>query len=85
MTLKVHVVSATEEVFSGEAEFVAARTIDGELGVLPGREPMLGILGDGEVRITLVGGEKITATAEGGFLSVENDTVTVVAGNAKLN
>jgi F-type H+-transporting ATPase subunit epsilon len=45
---------------------------------------MLAILGAGEVRITLPGGESIKASAEDGFLSVEHDVVTVVARHAKL-
>jgi F-type H+-transporting ATPase subunit epsilon len=45
---------------------------------------MLAILATGEVRVTLPGGEKITADASDGFLSVENNTVAVVAGKAEL-
>ncbi|MCX8529946.1 MAG: F0F1 ATP synthase subunit epsilon, partial [Rhodoluna sp.] len=54
------------------------------IGLLPGHEPMLAILGSGEVRITLEGGEIIKASAEDGFLSVEKDVVTVVARHAAL-
>jgi F-type H+-transporting ATPase subunit epsilon len=45
---------------------------------------MLAILGSGEVRITLEDGEVIKASAEQGFLSVENNVVTVVARSASL-
>jgi F-type H+-transporting ATPase subunit epsilon len=41
-------------------------------------------LAAGEVRITTGGGEKITAKAEDGFLSVDNDQVMVVAGQAEI-
>lgn len=85
MALSVSVVSATEEIFQGEATLVVARTTEGEIGVLPGHEPMLAILGSGEVRVTLSNGEKITAQADQGFLSVENDTVTIVSGQASLS
>ncbi|PJJ61581.1 F0F1 ATP synthase subunit epsilon [Compostimonas suwonensis] len=82
--LKVSVVSADQEVWSGEAEMLVARTVDGEIGILSGHEPVLAILATGEVRVTLPGGEKITAEAEDGFLSVENNVITVVARNAHL-
>ena len=82
--LKVSVVAADREVWSGEANMVIAKTVEGEIGVLPGHEPMLAILATGEVRVTTASGEKITARADEGFLSVENDTVTVVAGQAAL-
>jgi len=83
-TLKVSVVSADQEIWSGEAAMVVARTVEGEIGILPGHEPMLAILGGGEVRVTLPDGEKITANAEDGFLSVHANTVQVVASRAEL-
>lgn len=82
--LNVTVVSATSEVWSGQAEMVVARTTEGEIGILSGHQPMLGVLSAGEVRITTPEGQKITAQAEDGFLSVDNDTVTVVAGLAQI-
>jgi F-type H+-transporting ATPase subunit epsilon len=45
---------------------------------------MLAILASGEVRITLDNGDQLKATAEDGFLSVENNVVTVVARHASL-
>lgn len=82
--LTVSVVAADHEVWSGPVRQLIAKTVDGEIGILPGHEPMLAILAAGEVRVTLEDGSKIVANAEDGFLSVENNTVTVVAGNATL-
>lgn len=82
--LNVSVVSADQQVWSGEATMVVARTVEGEIGILAGHEPMLAILAAGEVRVTLADGSKITAEAADGFLSVENDTVTIVARQAGL-
>lgn len=82
--LNVSVVSANHEVWSGEASMVVARTTEGEIGILAGHEPMLAVLASGEVRVTLAGGEKVVAQAADGFLSVENDTVTIVAREAEL-
>jgi len=82
--LSVSVVSADQEVWSGEATQLITRTVEGEIGILPGHEPILAILGAGEVRITLESGAVVKATAEDGFLSVANNVVTVVARNASL-
>lgn len=82
--LTVSVVSADHEVWSGGAKQIIARTTEGEIGILPGHEPILAILGGGEVRVTALDGTVITANANDGFLSVENNRVTIVARNAEL-
>ncbi|PPH30552.1 F0F1 ATP synthase subunit epsilon [Rathayibacter sp. AY1F9] len=83
-TLKVSVVSANAEVWSGEAKQLTARTVEGEIGILAGHEPMLATLATGEVRVTALDGTRLTAQADDGFLSVENDVATVVARQASL-
>jgi F-type H+-transporting ATPase subunit epsilon len=83
-TLKVELVSADSSVWSGAAKMVVAKTVEGEIGLLPGHEPMLAILSSGGVRVTLPEGEVMKFSAEDGFLSVEHDVVTVVARNASL-
>ena len=82
--LSVSVVSADQQVWTGEATMVVAKTVEGEIGILAGHEPMLAILALGDVRVTLADGSKIVAKAEDGFLSVDNDMVTVVARKAEL-
>jgi len=82
--LNVSVVSADQQVWSGEATMVVARTVEGQIGILAGHEPMLAILAEGEVRVTLADGSKIVAEAADGFLSVDNDIVTIVARQAAL-
>lgn len=82
--LNVSVVSADQEVWSGEATMVIAKTVEGEIGILAGHEPLLAILAEGEVRVTQASGARITAQADDGFLSVENNTITIVARNAAL-
>jgi F-type H+-transporting ATPase subunit epsilon len=82
--LTVTVVSADEQVWSGQARMVVARTKDGEIGILAGHQPLLGILAAGEVRVTAADGGRITANAEDGFISVENDTVVIAARAASL-
>ncbi|MDO5052848.1 MAG: F0F1 ATP synthase subunit epsilon [Pseudoclavibacter sp.] len=82
--LTVNVVSAIAQVWEGAARQVVARTSEGEMGILPGHEPVLAILGAGEVRVTTLTGEVVTAIADDGFFSVNNDVVTVVAREASL-
>lgn len=82
--LQVSIVSADNEVWSGTASMIVARTTEGDIGILPGHEPVLAILGEGEVRVTVADGKPIVVNAADGFLSVEHDTVTVVARNAEL-
>jgi len=85
--LTVELVSAERKVWSGEANFVVARTLDGELGILPGHISLLGVLAEGfTVRIS--GGEAgdgIEAATHGGFLSVSNDVVTILTETAELS
>jgi F-type H+-transporting ATPase subunit epsilon len=82
--LNVSVVSADQQVWAGEASMVIAKTVEGEIGILAGHEPLLAILAAGEVRVNATNGERIIARADDGFLSVENDTVTIVARDAEL-
>ena len=84
MPLKVSLVSADAEVWTGEATLVVAKTVEGEIGFMAGHEPVLAILAEGQVRITQADGTKILANAQDGFLSMEGDDLTIVAGNAAL-
>lgn len=76
--LHVDLVAADRAVWSGEATMVSARSVDGDMGILPGHEPTLVVLDKGEVRIQGVDGTQ-TATIDGGFLSVDSDKVTIVS------
>lgn len=84
MPLKVSLVSADAEVWTGEASLVIAKTVEGEIGFMAGHEPVLAILAEGQVRITGTDGSKIHANAQDGFLSMEGDDLTIVAGNAAI-
>lgn len=84
MALHVELVSVEREVWSGEADSVVARTTEGEIGILPGHAPMLGQLAEGfDVRILQAGGE-ITVNVSGGFLSVTDAGVTILAESATM-
>ena len=78
--LHVDLVAVEEKVWSGDAEMLVARTTEGELGVLPGHAPLLGLLAEpGQVRIKRAGGEELAYDVTGGFLSVSSAGVTVLA------
>ena len=77
-TLQVELVAADRKVWEGDADMVVARTVDGELGILPGHTTLLGVLVEGEVRIKSGEGSQ-AATIDGGFLSVDRDKVIIVA------
>lgn len=78
-SLKVEMVAADRKVWEGEAKFVRARSVAGELGILPGHTPLLGILVEGDVTIEDLDGARQTVTVDGGFLSVDSNVVTIVA------
>jgi F-type H+-transporting ATPase subunit epsilon len=77
----VELVSVERLLWSGEARMVIARTTEGELGVLPGHAPLLGELAAGGiVRIQQAdGGEELVFAVHGGFLSVTEDGVSILA------
>jgi F-type H+-transporting ATPase subunit epsilon len=78
MALNVALVSPTQQVWSGEASFVSARTTEGDLGVLPGHSPLFGVLVDGAVSIKAVDGTTKEFNVQGGFLSVSNNRVSIL-------
>ena len=83
--LHVELVSVEREVWSGEASQVTARTTEGEIGILPGHAPLLGQLADGgTVTIYQEGGQRVLAAVHGGFLSVTDEGVTVLAEVAEM-
>lgn len=81
--LHVEVVAVEEKIWSGDAEMLVARTTEGEIGVLPGHSPLLGLLKEpSQVRVKLDGGEQLTYDVSGGFLSIDANGVTVLAESA---
>jgi len=84
--LSVSLVSVEREIWSGDAEQVNARTTEGEIGILAGHTPLLGQLAEGfTVTIRQTGGEDLTVAVHGGFLSVTDAGVTILAERAELS
>jgi F-type H+-transporting ATPase subunit epsilon len=83
--LHVEVVAVDRNVYSGEASMVVARTTEGEIGVLPGHAPLLGELAEGGVVVVHeTGGGQVVAAVHGGFLSVTEQGVTILAEVAEM-
>jgi F-type H+-transporting ATPase subunit epsilon len=82
-TIHVDVVSAEEQIFSGEAEFVALPGEVGELGIYPRHAPLITRIKPGVVRIKVVGkAEDEFVFVAGGILEVQPHAVTVLADTA---
>jgi F-type H+-transporting ATPase subunit epsilon len=83
--ISVELVAVERRLWSGTATMVVAQTTEGELGVLPGHEPLLGQLVEGGVvKIRTADGETVMAAVHGGFLSVTGDGVSILAESAEL-
>ena len=82
--LDVEVVAADHAVWSGVARRVNAVTVNGDIGVLPGHTPVIALLAAGRVEIEPLEGARIQIAADGGYFSIENNRVTIVADDAQL-
>ncbi len=82
-TIYVDVVSAEEQIFAGEAEFVALPGEAGELGIYPKHTPLITRIKPGAVRIKPAdGSEEVLVFVAGGILEVQPNVVTVLADTA---
>ena len=82
-TIHVDVVSAEEQIFSGEAKFVALPGENGELGILPRHTPLITRIRPGAVRIERAdNGEEEFIFVAGGILEIQPGSVTVLADTA---
>ena len=82
-TIHVDVVSAEEQIFSGEAEFVILPGVMGELGIYPRHTPLLTAIKPGALRVKLPDRDQEELVfVQGGFLEVQPNRVTVLADTA---
>jgi F-type H+-transporting ATPase subunit epsilon len=87
VTLYVQLVTPEREIWSGEARVLVAKTLDGDIGVLTGHAPVIGLLAPGSVVeiIDTDGGEgRLSAAVSGGFLAMADDRASVLAQQAQL-
>jgi F-type H+-transporting ATPase subunit epsilon len=82
--LAVELVAADRTVWTGKGSMVLARTADGDVGILPHHAPLLGTLADGAVLIRQESGDPVVAVVHGGFLSVADNRVGILAEECDL-
>ncbi len=80
----VDVVTPESVIWTGEADFIAARTTEGEIGILADHEPTMGALTAGAVVINSTDGSTVTVGVNGGFLQVFHNQVTLLTDRAEI-
>jgi F-type H+-transporting ATPase subunit epsilon len=85
MPMQVELVSPERILFSGEADMVICRTVDGgDIAFLPGHAPFLGALAVWPARIQKSDGTEEVAAVHGGFVHVRDNTVIILSDVAEL-
>jgi F-type H+-transporting ATPase subunit epsilon len=91
VTLRVELVVPDGEIWSGRARMVIAKTLDGDLGVLTGHPPVLGILAEGSLVRVLdpedgeeSPGKPVLAAVSSGFLAIADDRVSILSRQAQI-
>lgn len=82
--LRVEVAAADRMVWEGEAASVVARTSEGDIGILPNHEPLLGVLVPNAIEIVAADGRREVIAVDGGFLSVDDNKVRIISQFARL-
>ena len=81
-TVLCTIVSAEQEIYSGQVEMVVATGTIGELGIMPGHTPLLTGVKPGPVRFLFEGGIEELFFASGGYIEVQPGAVTILADTA---
>lgn len=81
--LKVAVVAVDRPIWDGTATTVVAKTVEGDIGLLPGHEPLLALLADGPVRVDDTDGAARLFAVHGGFISMDSNRIAVLAETAE--
>ena len=82
-TIRVHIVSAESEIWTGEAAMVFASAEQGAMGIAPRHAPLLTRLEPGEVRVRTPEGEELDFFVSGGMLEVQPNLVSILADTAQ--
>lgn len=82
--MTVEVVTPERVVYSGQAQMVIARGVQGDLGILPNHMPMVTPLKTAPVQIKVEGDQTLRMAVSGGFMEVRGDKVTILAETAEL-
>lgn len=79
--MKVDIVATDSILWSGESSSVVVPAADGDLGILPGRQPLLAVLRSGDVKVATEDGSERVFPVVAGFVSVDQDVVEIVVDN----
>lgn len=82
--LRVEVVAADRMVWEGDAVNVITRTTEGDIGILPGHEPLMAALVPNAAEIVTTDGRRQIIAVEGGFISVAFNRVSLLSQRASL-
>ncbi|MDR7384156.1 F0F1 ATP synthase subunit epsilon [Promicromonospora iranensis] len=82
--LSVDLVSRDRKVWSGAATQVTAPSADGQIGIRANHTPLLAVLRPGAIKVDTAAGPAVEAQVTGGFLSVDNNLVTLVVDEISL-
>jgi len=83
--LNVEIVAVDRKIWSGEATFLFTRTTVGEIGILPRHIPLVAqLVDDAMVRVEREGQDDLRIAIDGGFISVTEEGVTVLAESAEF-
>jgi F-type H+-transporting ATPase subunit epsilon len=84
--LDVAIVSVERKIWSGKATFLFTRTTSGEIGILPNHIPLVAqLVDDAMVRVEREGEDDLRIAVNGGFLSVTEGGVTILAESAEFS
>lgn len=75
--MDVNVIAEDRPLWEGKALSAVVPSLDGYMGILPGHEPVLALVGSGDVTLNCENDETHIFTVEDGFISFENDTLTI--------
>ena len=82
--MQVEVVSADRVVWSGHSSNIIAKTVDGDIGILPGHSPVLAVLEPSGVVIFSEDGNREVIAVDGGFISVSQGRVSILSEYARM-
>lgn len=83
--MDVDIVAVERKIWSGKATFVFSRTTAGEIGILPRHTPLVAqLVDDAMVRVEREGDEDLRVAVDGGFLSITEEGVIILAESAEF-
>ncbi|GAA2105881.1 F0F1 ATP synthase subunit epsilon [Microlunatus panaciterrae] len=82
--MQVEVVSADQVVWSGQATNIIAKTVEGDIGILAGHSPVLGVLVPSGLEVLTPDGKREIIAVDGGFISVAHGRVSILSEYARM-